>query len=256
MKVLKNEIEKNNHNYLHVTRTNSKGYSSYHDKQFQEIKRSTVKFYDWIESLNILSSESTIHVADVGAGQGANVLYASKRYPEAKFTGIDINPDLIKKGNRHIERQTNCRLLVGDLYNFDQKHIGAYEGIVSLQVLPFLPDYEIPIQKMIELSPTFIAMSALLYDGDVECNIKMHDFSEPHGRTFNYNTYSLLRIIECFYSYGYRNVNYSPFEIDIDIPKPKSTGMGTYTENLENGRRIQISGPLLMNWYFFVACKS
>ena len=31
--------------------------------------------------------------------------------------------------------------------------------------------------------------------------------------------------------------------------------MQTYTETLQNGKRLQISGPLLMNWYFIYAEK-
>ena len=48
---------------------------------------------------------------------------------------------------------------------------------------------------------------------------------------------------------GFNNIKYKPFEIDIDLAKPVNR-MGTYTEKLENGHRIQISGPLLMPWYF------
>ncbi len=38
------------------------------------------------------------------------------------------------------------------------------------------------------------------------------------------------------------------FEIDIDIPKPPIDHMGTYTMTVDNGKRIQISGPILMLW--------
>ncbi len=42
---------------------------------------------------------------------------------------------------------------------------------------------------------------------------------------------------------------------DIDIKKPEKAGLGTYTERLENGKRIQISGGLMLPWYFIVAYK-
>jgi hypothetical protein len=53
---------------------------------------------------------------------------------------------------------------------------------------------------------------------------------------------------------GFSKFEYIPFEIDIDLPKPVGTGFdGTYTETLKNGERIQISGPILMSWYFVLA---
>jgi hypothetical protein len=52
---------------------------------------------------------------------------------------------------------------------------------------------------------------------------------------------------------GYRDFRYTPFEIDIDLPKPQKKVMGTYTEKLADGRRLQISGPLLMTWHFISA---
>jgi hypothetical protein len=54
---------------------------------------------------------------------------------------------------------------------------------------------------------------------------------------------------------GYTVFKYCPFEMDIDLPKPEHTLMGTYTKTLPNGKRLQISGPLLMNWYFIYAAK-
>jgi hypothetical protein len=33
-----------------------------------------------------------------------------------------------------------------------------------------------------------------------------------------------------------------------DIPKPPIDEMGTYTEKLENNKRIQISGAIVMSW--------
>ena len=36
----------------------------------------------------------------------------------------------------------------------------------------------------------------------------------------------------------------------VDLPKPEHGGMGTYTETTASGRRIQLSGPLLLPWKF------
>ena len=55
---------------------------------------------------------------------------------------------------------------------------------------------------------------------------------------------------------GYTVFRAEPFEIDIDIPKPEHLDMGTYTVKTEDGKRLQISGALLMPWYSVYAAKS
>jgi hypothetical protein len=139
----------------------------------------------------------------------------------------------------------------------EQSHFGRYDGVVSFQTLSWLPEYKMPIEKMIELRPKWIAMTSLFFDGDVNCTIIVHDYTTPLGgkpyRESYYNTYSIRLVRELFAKLGYSDFKFMPFEIDIDLPKSETRGMGTYTEILQNGRRIQISGPLLMNWYFILA---
>jgi len=67
------------------------------------------------------------------------------------------------------------------------------------------------------------------------------------------NTYSLPLVRQYLLDRGYNKFMYSRFEMPIDLPRSTSGRMGTYTELTTDGRRLQISGPLLMNWYFIYA---
>ena len=112
---------------------------------------------------------------------------------------------------------------------------------------------------MAQLKADWIALTSLFYEGNVNCKITIQDYNvslarKPYKEAF-YNIYCLGLVKELFKKCGYSRFDYIPFEIDIDLPKPKTKGMGTYTERLANGKRIQISGPLLMNWYFILARK-
>ena len=44
------------------------------------------------------------------------------------------------------------------------------------------------------------------------------------------------------------NVKVYDFDIGIDLEKPPIDVMGTYTEKLDSGKRIQISGAVVMSW--------
>jgi hypothetical protein len=181
------------------------------------------------------------------------------RFTNSIFIGIELNPDLVKRGNDYFAdfQQDNCYLVEDDLYSLGKEHVGKYDGIVSYQTLSWLPEYKTPIEKMVELKPKWIAITSLFFDGDVSCEIKVHDYTTPLSgkpyRESNYNVYSIPLLRKLFVNYGYSDFKYIPFAIDIDLPRPETKGMGTYTEKLQNGSRIQISGPILMSWYFIVA---
>lgn len=241
--------------WLEVTK---KGKIDYHEKQFKEPYRSTVVFTDWIDSLLDLTNTSTI--CDLACGEGANLLYLAKRYPEIDFVGIDLNPDLIEWGNQIMKNNKilNVKMTVGDLYKFSEKNKGKFDGILLFQTLSWLPEFREPIKKMVSLNPKWIGATSLFFDGNINCNIEIQDYTEPLGgkkyKETYYNVYSLKLVENLFREMGY-TLFYTPFEIDIDLEKPKNGGMGTYTIKTEAGKRLQLSGPLLMNWYFILAVK-
>jgi ubiquinone/menaquinone biosynthesis C-methylase UbiE len=232
---------------------------SYHEKQFQNPYRSTVSFARWLEHLKLLSAKDSKNILDIGCGEGANISYLARKFPNSAFTGIDLNKTLVEKGNAILKKLkfTNCKLEKGDLYDLDTKYQGNIDGIISLQTLSWLPSYQQPIEEMVKLKPDWIAMSSLFYDGFIESEIKVRDYSglnKKHTEVF-YNVYSLKLVEDLFRKKGYKKFKYIPFEIDIDIKRNKNGRMGTYTVKTAEGARLQISGPLLMNRYFIMAAK-
>ncbi len=228
--------------------------TEYHERQFKEPYRSTVAFCDWLESIGYIKKDSQLEIIDFCSGQGANIYYMGRRYPKCAFVGVDINPDIVKKGNSFFQTNDirNCRLEVGDIYNLDGKYLSRFDGIVSYQTLSWLPEFKKPIEAMIKLGAKWVALTSLFYDGQVSCTIEVRECDtnlEPFRDAF-YNVYSLPIIRKYFSEKGYSDFQFSSFEIDIDLPKPDKKVMSTYTEKMENGHRLQISGPLLMPWYF------
>lgn len=245
---------------MDVSKNNSE-LIKYHQKQFIEPYRSTVAFCEWLESLGALNSNSKLKIVDMACGQGANIFYMKKRYPLCCFTGIELNPELVAWGNKHFHDNNiqDCKLEVGDLYNLNKNYVGKYDALVCYQTLSYLPEYEISLTKILNLQSKWIGLTSLFFDGKVNCKIEIQDYTKtlsdkPYKEIF-YNIYSLYLVQKLFEKHGYKNFKYKWFEIDIDLPKPTTNRMGTYTEKLSNGKRIQISGPVLMNWYFIYAEK-
>nr|MBI1232826.1 methyltransferase domain-containing protein [Cytophagales bacterium] len=236
---------------------------SYHDRQFKEPYQSTIKFCDWLITLGKISHDKTSKICDLGCGKGANLYYFSKKFPNSEFIGLDINEKLINEGNTALSSLStlNVKLTQGDLYNARSIFkAGEFDGIVSLQTLSWLPNFEEPLDAMISLAPQWIAVSSLFYDGPVEAKtlITQHDIDNlGNKKAFvqHYNTYSLPMVKDYFHDNGYPIFNILRFEIAIDLPMSPAAKMQTYTEKTMDGRRLQISGPVLMSWYFICASK-
>ena len=129
---------------------------------------------------------------------------------------------------------------------------------IMLQTLSWLPEAERALNEIVKLNPKWIALSSLFYDGLVESKteiIELDNSANPTNQNF-YNTYSIPKTKQTLEQHGYRIFKYTPFEMDVDLPKPEHSHMGTYTMLLSNGKRLQISGPLLMNWHFIYAEKT
>ena len=145
----------------------------------------------------------------------------------------------------------------GDWFDLDNKWKNI-NGVISLQTLSWFPEMRKPMTQIFEvIEPNWIGISSLFYDGDISCKIEVYEHTQK--RKTLYNVYSLKELNRLAAEFNYEIVNAEHFEIPIDIPKPKNIDlMGTYTEKIEqslNHKRLQISGPLLMNWHFVLLQK-
>ncbi|MGH1371921.1 MAG: methyltransferase domain-containing protein [Cellvibrionaceae bacterium] len=241
--------------YTHF-KADEKRLNEYFEAQWETPYQSTIQFFDWLETQ--AKFEKGKCYADLGCGMGSNVYYAAQRHPSSKFSGIDIDDELISTGNSMLDARSadNASLTQDDWFNLRQEHRNRYAGIVSLQTLMMFKEHESPINRIIDLDPDWFAINSLFFDGDIETSTLIKDDTYETTREYYYSTFSTNKIRELCKSRGYENFNSTPFDIDIDLPKKENWGgMGTYTEKLSSGRNLQISGPLLMNWQFIIASK-
>lgn len=228
----------------------------YHKLQWKSPKRSTLAFEKFIAP-HLSASKNVI---DMGAGAGASTAFIAERHDTVQFTAFDYSEALIRLGSKisSDSKLSNLSFKQGDWYDLNLTE--KYDGCISLQTLSWLPHYEQPLLAILkEMNPNWFALTSLFYEGDITCRVEVLEHRRDR-RTF-YNIYSLLEISRFCEKNGYCLKKFTPFEIDIDIEKPTETDyMGTYTKRVisDNGvgfERLQISGPLLMNWYMLLIEK-
>ena len=228
----------------------------YHKAQWEEPKRSTLAFLDFADEY-ISKSKNII---DMGAGAGAATATLALKHKNVNFTAFDYSAELINIGKKIGDESFthNLKFQQGDWYNIEDSR-NIYDGCITLQTLSWLPDCHDPLKIIFSrLAPKWVAITSLFYNGDITCKIEVEEHTRK--RKSYYNIYSLPDIERLCNNSGYKLIKFMPFDIDIDIEKPSNPDlMGTYTRKIVGSRnaeeRIQISGPLLMNWYMLLIEK-
>lgn len=121
-----------------------------------------------------------------------------------------------------------------------------------MQTLSWLDIPEKALFELIRICKTggnFFISSLFNMEHDVDIYSKVLDKTKKSAK-YNlwnsYNTYS-LKIINGWLQKRVNTFEIISFEPSIDI-KYSGRGIGTFTKTLENGRRIQISAGMLLNW--------
>jgi SAM-dependent methyltransferase len=226
----------------------------YHLRQWSDQKQSTIKFVDFANSW-IKPSKM---VLDVGCGLGAPTYWMAKSFELTQFIGLDSDKKLIAEANliKSKKEISNLDFQVADINRLSK--IQSVDGVVSFQTLLCLPSIEEHLNVILQtINPGWVAILSLFYEGDISCKIDVLEHSRQ--RKSFYNVYSIPYVDRLAKQRGYKIAKVEKFNIDIDIQKPNNIDfMGTYTEKIlsEAGpERMQVSGPLLMNWYFLLLEK-
>lgn len=219
-------------------------YFNYHLKQYEVPYRSTVSFIDFIRKS--INTEEASSVIDVGCGGGANVFWMTEQLPEFQFTGVDIDEQAIELAS---DKNPKHQFQVSDFTKVTEEfEPESYDYVFASQFI-ITTDFDLYffLEKAKHLGKKGIFLTGLFSEGYIEQFNKCFD-SEANWE-FEYKIYSLPKMADWLKEKYNAEVTFEPFEIDMDIPKPKDIRFGTYTEKLESGKRLQISGYMVMPWY-------
>jgi len=191
-----------------------------------------------------------LKILDACCGIGHISHFLSKISPETDILGIDQTSYLIEEAKK-LSNNSRLSFEIGDIYDLPKKYDKNFDISVCWKTLSWLPYYDEIMKSLISCTKNYIFLSALFYEGEIDFQIKVREYKKEKGKddfTLYYNVYSLPHFKKFVFEQGVKNVDVYDFDISIDIPKSDKDYMGTYTEKLENGKRLQISGAVLMSW--------
>ena len=225
----------------------------YHIKQYSQVKESTKSFLNFIQKNTDISTNK--RVVDLGCGAGAATNFISSKLVNSLTIAIDSSPDLIQIAKEN--KSQNIEFTVGDL--LDLPRLDSIDGVYSIHTLMCLPEFEKPLEEvLLKFKPNWFAISSLFYPGEISATTVLTENNK--NRSVFYNTYSIPEIDRFIRKLGYHVSAIEYFEIPFDIlPSDNIDALGTYTVNVaqdDKSGRLQISGPMLMNWYFLMITKN
>ena len=224
----------------------------YFEEQLSKPKESTIEFFNILKKLKL----NNLNTLDLACGNGANLMYLKKKFDNKKYClGLDFNKGVLKSG-KQVNTYENLDLKYGNILNLKDSYVNKFQLITSFQTLSWLEDYEKASIQMIKLKPKYISLSALFWEGLIDFKIKLNFLKnnsyQRNLKYFNYyNIYSLNNFLDFFKVNKYESIYCKKFEIKKELPNNFKRNMGTYTMKSKK-KNIQISGPLIMNWYFII----
>ncbi len=231
----------------------------YFTNQLENPYWSTVAFFDFLESNTLITCRTLL--IDACCGSLSNTIYAAKRFRLKKIIAFDFNEEIMNIGRSYLNGEALDSAIV--TYNEDILNLShdmrdsSVDGIIFLQTLSWLENWRKCLDSLSQIDANWICLSSLFYPGNIEALsiINTYDNNNECINSSPYNILSMPRIEKRLQENGFKSFTWKKFSIPETIEQKDVNKMGTYTKELNDGSLIQISGPVLMNWYFLFASR-
>lgn len=242
------------HDYIKLLKVNKERSEEYYQK-FLIKKSEQQKFLEKLLSKENFNPEL---IADIACGSGTLTYHINKIYPSAKYLLVDLNDEALKlaqENNKMVDAEYLCESI------YDLRSISSFSSdlVFCWQTLSWIDNPEKALKELIRICKPDgkIYLSSLFNTyHDVDIYSKVLDKTNkatPEKIYVQYNTFSDTTIKEWIEDLV-KEIKIVPFEPDIDF-NYSGKGLGTYTLQLQNGTRLQISGGLMMNWGILIIRK-
>jgi SAM-dependent methyltransferase len=192
---------------------------------------------------------------DIGCSNGNLLLHLKNALPGVEYFGGDLFPEIV-------EHCRNNPDLAGVPFEvMDIRDLGdqpRFDMVVANAILSRFRDDEFArsisaISRVTRPGGWFFTFE---WFHPFEQEVEIFERSGPHpeGLTLIFRPYS--RVAGILKQRSYRNIEFHPFSIPIDLPKPNDPGdISTYTIRTDDGERLNFRGCLYLPWCHVVARK-
>jgi SAM-dependent methyltransferase len=229
----------------------------YFTKQLDSPYESTKQLYTFISKYIPEGCRSSI--LDACCGAGAWSFYVAHQSGTKRVVGFDCCDDRVHFANDYAAKNAMTAVTsfrTDDIYNLSKGIKQMYfDGICLVQTLSWLPDWKAALTALSAIPHRWLALSSLFYSGKIEAIIDIRTYSDyfTTKESSSYNVLSIPLVEDHLKSLGYTSIIWHKFQIPIDLLPGNPDQMGSFTQRLADGTRLQFSGPISMPWYFLLA---
>ena len=104
-----------------------------------------------------LAADDSTRVLEIGCGTGRNLVLAARRYPQARFFGIDVSTEMLNSAIEQIGRDglaSRVRVAHGDAAGFDPVRLFGrekFERVFISYSLSMIPDWQAALDHAVGL---------------------------------------------------------------------------------------------------------
>lgn len=231
-------------NYLQSIKLDS-AYQKYYKKSINKTEQQ--KFLEYLLD-NSGDIYNNIKVADIACGGGTLSYHLNLKFKNTSFDLMDLNEEALRIA-QEFNTSKNFSFHAGDIYNIPFKD-SSFDMVFCWQTLSWLNNPQKALEELIRIvnpggKVYLSSLFNLQHDVDVYCKARDYTLSEQ-GIEYQYNTLS-LKTIDKWLNKAVSKFRIHEFNPEIDFSY-QGRGLGTYTQQLKNKTRIQVSAGILMNW--------
>lgn len=229
--------------YLQVLQADATQTRAYLRKSLDDKTQQQLRLEEILQCLRLAPRR----IADIACGAGSLSFHLSDLYPRAHFTLVDANDDAVDIAAQ-VAARFDAEVLKADAHALPLP-ADAFDLVFFWHTLLCITDPQPAFAELIRIcrpgGRVFIS-SLFNLDHDVDLYIRAVDHTRASARaggSWPYNCFSERTIR----SWTDCELTFHDCEMNIDLPRG-GRALGTYTQRMEDGRRLQISAGILMNW--------
>ena len=199
-----------------------------------------------------LRNRKGLKILEACCGQGRFLYYLNKFAPNQQFTGFDYVRDFVEDAKKLFSDDKNISFFEADLYNLPDSLESQYDFVFLYKTLGYIPDYQRVIKNLIFLAKEKIYITASLYEGEIDFEIKIKPYKQMKSED-DYVIYYIMskpRLKKFVRDLGVTGVNFYPMKFPDDLPKSNNPDeLSTYTFRGENGENLEINNIIRLDWF-------
>jgi ubiquinone/menaquinone biosynthesis C-methylase UbiE len=194
--------------------------------------------------------KNTSVIGDIACGAGTLSFHISKLYPQSEYYLMDINDNALEQAKNTL-KEVSTNIINNSIYDLSF-YKEKFDLVFCWQTLSWLDNPEGAMQQLVnscKKGGTIYLSSLFNLNHDVDVYSKVIDNTRASGKNglaMSYNTYS-ASTVDTWLAGKVNSYKFHEFNPEIDF-EYNGRGIGTYTIETKNKKRLQISAGMLMSW--------